>query len=145
MLLGADRLSLTIGSQRTIVRNQSTTEAACKLNLVQISAVVFVLNTKRRQVEVFSTTIVDIEKALVVKEETDPRTKLPPYYFEFLKVFDRIEAEKLLPLRGPRVDYTIKLERVDRKEPAMPWGPLYSISRDELIVLRKSLTSLLNK
>lgn len=27
----------------------------------------------------------------------------------------------------------------------MPWGPLYNISRDELLVLRKTLTELLNK
>ena len=93
----------------------------------------------------FFISIADIEKALVVRTETDPRTKLPEYYSEFLGAFDRLEAEKLLPLRGPGTDHAIKLEKVDRKEPAVPWGPLYNILRDELVVLRKTLTGLLDK
>ena len=93
----------------------------------------------------FSISIADIEKALVVRTETDPRTKLPEYYLEFLGAFDRLEAEKLPPLRGPGTDYAIKLEKVDRKEPTVPWGPLYNMLRDELVVLRKTLTGLLDK
>lgn len=82
---------------------------------------------------------------MVVRKETNPRTKLPLHYFEFLKVFDRAEAEKLPLLRDPGVNHAIELEKVDGKELAVPWEPLYSMSRDELIVLRKSLTSLLDK
>jgi hypothetical protein len=37
------------------------------------------------------------------------------------------------------------LEKVDGKEATIPWGPLYNVSRDELLVLRKTLTDLLNK
>ena len=62
----------------------------------------------------------DIKKALAVRTETDPRTKLLEHYSEFLGAFDRLEAEKLLPLRGPGTDYTIKLEKVNRKEPIIP-------------------------
>jgi len=94
---------------------------------------------------VFSVSIADIEKILVVRKETDPRTKLPEHYSEFLSIFDYLEAEKLLPLHGPGTDYAIKLEKVNRKEPTVPWGPLYNMSRDELIVLRKTLIGLLNK
>ena len=93
----------------------------------------------------FSTSIANIKKALTIRTETDPRTKLLEYYFELRGAFDRLEAEKLPPLRGPGTDYTIKLEKVDRKEPAVPWGPLYNILRDELVVLRKTLTGLLDK
>ena len=90
----------------------------------------------------FSISIADIEKVLVVRTETDPRTKLPEYYLEFLGAFGRLEAEKLLPLRGPGTDHAIKLEKVDRKEPTVPWGPLYNMLRDELVVLRKWFTKL---
>ena len=71
--------------------------------------------------------------------------KLPEYYSKFLSIFDYLEAEKLLPLSGPGTNYTIKLEKVNRKELIVPQGPLYNISRDELIVLRKTLIGLLNK
>ena len=64
--------------------------------------------------------IADIEKVLVVRTETDPRTKLLKYYSEFLGALDRLEAEKLLPLRDPGTDYTIKLEKVDKKELTVP-------------------------
>jgi len=94
---------------------------------------------------VFSISIANIEKALIVQKETNPYTKLLEYYSKFLSIFNYLEAEKLLPLHGPRTDYTIKLEKVNRKEPAVPWGPLYNMSRDELIVLRKTLIGLLNK
>jgi len=84
---------------------------------------------------VFSISIANIEKVLIVRKETNPYIKLPEYYSKFLSIFNYSEAEKLLPLRGPRTDYTIKLEKVNRKEPIVPWGPLYNMSRDELIVL----------
>ena len=93
----------------------------------------------------FSTSMANIKKVLAIRTETDPRTKLPEHYFEFLGAFDRLEAEKLPPLRGPGTDYTIKLEKVDEKEPAVPWGPLYNMLRDELVVLRKTLIGLLDK
>ena len=40
------------------------------------------------------------------------------------------------------MDHKIKLEPKDAQP---PWGPLYSMSRGELLVLRKELTSLLKK
>ncbi len=87
----------------------------------------------------------DIEKVLAVRIETDPRIKLPEYYSEFLGAFDRSEAEKLLPLYGHGTDYTIELKKVDGKEPIVPWGLLYNMSRDELVIFRKTLISLLDK
>jgi hypothetical protein len=69
---------------------------------------------------VFSISIADIKKALVVRKETNPRTKLPEYYSKFLGIFDYLEAEKLLPLRGPGTNYIIELEKVNRKEPTVP-------------------------
>ena len=146
--LSVDRLSLTIRSQKTSVWNQSG-KGPFRPNAVLVSAAAFLRNSKRKhggqRVKVFSASMADIEKALAVRTETDPRTKLPEYYSEFLGAFDRSEAEKLPPLRGPGTDHAIELEKVDGKEPTVPWGPLYNMSRDELVVLRKTLTSLLDK
>ena len=50
------------------------------------------------------------------------------------------------PLRGPEIDHRIELEKDENgKEKEPPWGPLYNMSRGELLVLRKELISLLNK
>ena len=52
----------------------------------------------------------------------------------------------LPPTRGASIDHTIKLEKEpDSKEKEVPQGPLYNILRDELLVLRKTLTELLDK
>jgi len=69
---------------------------------------------------VFSISIANIEKALIVQKETNPHIKLPEYYSKFLSIFDLLEAKKLLPLRSPGTNYTIKLEKVNRKEPIVP-------------------------
>ena len=83
----------------------------------------------------------DIEKALKTKAYTDPREKLPGHYHKFLDVFDRKESDRLLLYRGPEINYRIKLDPGTKS----PWGPLYNMSRDELLVLRKTLTDLLDK
>src|ERR1700712_2552103 len=142
---------LQIGSREVVVRPLS--EKGRSIDCAQISASAFstLVRTSgrkgRKEVEVFSASMADIEKALSKREKkaTDPRTKLPEHYHEFLDVFDYKEAEKLPPLRGRGVDHAIELETKEGKEAEVPWGPLYNMSRDELLVLRKTLTDLLDK
>ncbi|THC87386.1 hypothetical protein EYZ11_013167 [Aspergillus tanneri] len=101
---------------------------------------------KNKEIRVFAASLKDIEKALTVKKYTDPKDKLPAHYHQFLPVFSREEADKLPPLRGAGVDHKIELEKDENgntREP--PHGPLYNMSRDELLVLRKTLLELLDK
>ena len=57
----------------------------------------------------------------------------------------RVLAEQLPPHR-PGIDHKITLEKTpDGKDPEVSWGPLYGMSRGELLVLRKTLTELLEK
>lgn len=141
------RSEMEVGKTRMIVRSKKSffNIQASGVRAVQVSAAVYEhLRTKERT-QVFAASIADINKALKNKQYTDPRTKLPLQYHEFIKVFDRKEAEQLPPLRGPGTDHAIELESKDGKQPEVPWGPLYSMSRDELLVLRKTLTELLDK
>lgn len=103
-------------------------------------------NRKRRRVDVLAASFAGIEKALSVKNHSDPAEKLPWHYHQYIDVFDRMAAEKLPPLRGPNIDHAIDIEKhaSSGKEARIPWGPLYSMSRDELLVLRKSLAELLD-
>jgi hypothetical protein len=49
-------------------------------------------------------------------------------------------------VRGRGINYAIELEKDNGgREKEVPWGPLYSISRDKLLVLRKTLIGLLDK
>ena len=105
---------------------------------------------KNHQFEVFAVSLVDIDKTLRkldTKTLTDLRKLLPKHYHEFLDVFDVKVADKRLSLREPDVDMKINLVEKDEKgnPTKIPWGPLYSMFRDELLILRKTLTSLLDK
>jgi hypothetical protein len=104
------------------------------------------LIAQKRKLPVFTASLADINKALAEKKYTDPRTKLPSWIRpEFYLVFDRIDANRL-PLYREGVDHGIKLLRTPNgSEHTIPWGPLYNMSRDELLVLRKTLTDLLDK
>ena len=109
------------------------------LRYLQVSAASFCMLAKAKTkknagAQVFAASMRDIEKALSSKPKTDPLTKLPPQYHGFADVFDAREAEKLPPVRGTGIDHEIELEEVDGKKPVVPWGPLYSMSRDELLV-----------
>jgi hypothetical protein len=63
----------------------------------------------------------------------------------YVDLFVPTEGNKLLPHRGPKVDYSIELNEVDGKAPEVLYGPLYAMSRDELLVLRCTLLDLLDK
>ncbi|RAL59221.1 hypothetical protein DID88_006676 [Monilinia fructigena] len=143
-----------IASTGTLVRNQaSSLEPNGMLNIdcLPISIKAFraiTKNPRKRKIEVFAVSLKDIAKALAKtkKEKTDPRTKLPTTYWKFLKAFSPTDADKVPPLRGEGIDHKIELISENGKESTtVPWGPLYNMSYDELLVLRKTLTEYLDK
>ena len=85
----------------------------------------------------------DVEKALAKMDEkrvpTDPKVKVPKHYHNELYAFDAVEGNKLPPHR----DCDHKIEIQPGKTPG--WGPLYSMSQDELRVLKKWLETNLKK
>lgn len=90
--------------------------------------------------------LADIDKALKPKGETDHFSRLPQWVRE--EYGDLFEPSKAYPLPPPRpgIDLTIDLERQPNgREAPLPWGPLYSMSREELLVLRNTLKDLLDK
>lgn len=145
--LQGDKRQLQIGAGGPIIRSQDT-QAMDQSQISMpslISAISFTRMTKgKRKYQVFAASVADINKALKkleARSSTPDFSKLPKHYHVYRPAFDRREAEKLPPLRGPGIDHTIEIE--DGAEP--PWGPLYSMSKDELLVLRKTLSDYLDK
>ncbi|KAI1003822.1 hypothetical protein K3495_g4387 [Podosphaera aphanis] len=117
------------------------------LNVSNLSAGVFLATIRRakkptsQDTQVFSVSLADIQKALAPsKREATSLENLPQEYREFASLFKNEISDKLPPHR-PGHDHDIKLEQ--GKE--IPWGPLYGMSTDELLILRKTLTELLDK
>ena len=123
------------------------------MDIVEISSVAMQRFIKRpkhtkqypKGTEIFAATMADIQKALEPKKRADPRTTVPTHYHDFLSLFEPKEAEKLPPHRGEGIDHKIELVRQGDKDPDVPWGPLYNMTAEELVVLRKTLTDLLDK
>jgi hypothetical protein len=109
------------------------------MSICMIGAAAFSYLSKQPDHEVFAISLRDIDKALAKKTETNPSTKVPSEYHDFLSVFSRSESEKLPPHRP--YDHQIEVEPGKQHG----FGPLYGMSRDELEVLRKYLVENLKK
>ncbi len=100
---------------------------------------------KQKKIEMFLTSMINIEKVLTSQKKMNLRTILFSYYHEFLNVFDHTMTEKLSFLREEGTDYQIELKEMNEKKSKVPWDPLYNMTREKLLMLHKTLTELLNK
>ena len=73
------------------------------------------------------------------------KTIVPEQYWDILNVFDEDETNQLPPIRGKGINHEIELLEEEKKKPTVPWGPLYNMSKDKFLVLRKTLTEYLDK
>lgn len=106
------------------------------------------ISSMLKEVPVAKASLEDINKALRVKTMVTidaARNRLPRQLKEFAHLFaDSKGAEDLPPLRES-LDHAINLKKENGKSMTPPWGPLYNMPREELLVLRKTLTDLLSK
>ena len=95
---------------------------------------------KDSSIQIFSVTLRDINIALAPKKQVDPATKLPTEYHDFFDVFSKSNAN-ILPKH--RLGYDHSIELMEGKTPT--WGPLYSMSADELKVLKAYIEEMVDK
>uniref|UniRef100_A0A9Q8LHQ9 Transposon Tf2-9 polyprotein n=1 Tax=Passalora fulva TaxID=5499 RepID=A0A9Q8LHQ9_PASFU len=111
--------------------------------IFQVNAAAFTTAAKQPKAQVFAASLRDIDIALEKLDKkrtpTDPATKVPPWAHHILHVFDAKAADELPPHRPH--DHKIELE----EGAETPFGPLYSMSREELIVLKRYLEENLKK
>jgi len=116
------------------------------LDIYKISAAAFYLNTRRKDNELFSTSIYEVDREIHAckAKDTDEDwaeivAKLPDSYRPYIMDFSKAASDILPPLR--LYDHKIELE-ADR---TLGHGPLYSQSTEELVVLKKYLLENLDK
>ena len=98
-----------------------------------VSAAPITCLAQRKNHQLFVTSVKAIEKALAPWEAVDVLAKLPREYHEFATLFSWEESNKLPSHHS--YDHIIPL--LSDKEPLK--GPLYNMSRDELLILQKYL------
>jgi hypothetical protein len=107
---------------------------------------------KKEYTQVIAIFMEDINKALFKLDRRDPvsnsekvRKKLPKELKGLERCFDNDEGTAIPSHRSGR-NHAIPLEKDEqRRKRDVPWGPLYRMSREELSVLKKTLTNLLDK
>ncbi len=139
VILNADRAFLMIEFTETIIQNREAS-AESEFNYVMMSATFFTnliwkKKEKQKKIEVFSVSMINIKKALISQKKTDLRTILSDHYHEFLDVFDCTMTEKLPLIKREDIDHWIELEEIDEKESKVPWGFLYNMTKEKLLVL----------
>jgi hypothetical protein len=89
-------------------------------------------NNRYGKVEQFALSLYEINTALAKEDDKKPdiHTVVPPEYHDYLKIFEKANADKL-PRHRP-TDHTILL--TDGFKP--PFGPLYSLSHPKLEELK---------
>jgi hypothetical protein len=99
------------------------------------------VNNHYSKVEQFALSLYEINTALAKEDDKTPdiRTIVPLEYYDYLKIFEKANADKL-PLHYPS-DHTIPL--IDGFKP--PFGPLYLLSCPELEELKCWLDENLSK
>ena len=112
-----------------------------KLIICAIAASPFVRKIRRKKLKVYAITLYKINKALGVKNlpEKSLEEVIPKEYHEFLPLFSKVIAETLPPHQP--YDHKIKLQ--EGFTPA--FGPIYSLSREELQVLKEWIEKNLSK
>ncbi|KAL5594252.1 uncharacterized protein BROUX77_006207 [Berkeleyomyces rouxiae] len=139
---------------RLIVREKGWREAhagAPKASMVM--AAVFAAEIRRgrkskQKLQVFSASIQDINKALEVKARLtrEQISERLPQELKHLAPIFLDDGEGDLPPNRPGIDHAIKMKKDEQgRDKEVPWGPLYNMSRDELLVLRKTLADHLDK
>ncbi len=120
IILNVDRVFLTIEFTETVIQNkEALTED--KFNHIMMLTTFFSnliqkKEEKQKKIEMFSTSITDIEKVLTSQKKTDLRTILLSHYYKFLNVFNCTMTEKLSLLKEEDMNHQIELKEVNKKE-----------------------------
>ena len=101
-----------------------------------------------QDIRIFATSLHDINRALAPKPKLGREqiaALLPEEIRDMVKLFSDEDGTQLPPQRKD-LDHAINLKTDDQgREMTAPWGPLYGMSREELLVLRKTLSQHMEK
>jgi hypothetical protein len=113
----------------------------CAISTTSFCQIVNNTNNHYGKVEQFALSLYEINTTLAKEDDKKPdiHTIVPPEYHDYLKIFEKANADKL-PLHHPS-DHTIPL--TDPFKP--PFGPLYSLSHPKLEELKRWLDENLSK
>ena len=100
------------------------------------------LQASNEVVQIFNVSLADIQKVLTQKEYRDPAQYAPDWLMPVINAFNQQDT-KTLPPHKKGIDHEIKFVK-GKTNDDVPTMPLYQMSKDQLLVLRKTLIELLD-
>jgi hypothetical protein len=102
----------------------------------------FFRTVKQGKLTIFRASLYDINKAIEAKDlkEKPLQEVIPEQYHEFLPLFSKVLADRLPPHRR-NIDPEVRLNEGETPS----WGPLYKMSREELVVMKEWLEDNMTK
>src|SRR5438046_7542918 len=110
------------------------------LEICQISTEPFYMLARKQDHKIFAVIMKNIKKTLKSKTYVDPRFFISEELHDIINTFEKQHADKLAPHHE---NHDFKIELKSEKTPS--FGPLYEMSRDELMVLQQYLDEHLTK
>ena len=111
-------------------------------NIVKLNGCLFFRTVQKENLKVFKASLHDIDKVIEAKDLMDRPLEeiVPEQYHEFLPLINKVLAD-CRPPHQPGIDHEVRL-----KEGETPtWGPLYSMTRAELVTLKEWLEENMSK
>ena len=135
-----------------VVRRTQSIRTACLVSARVFNAEIKRARSNKSSISIGSVTIEDVNKALekLNKRKEKPtlrslKDQLPDELRDEAQYF-MDDDDGIVPPHRPGWDHAINVEVDDQGRPKrVPYGPLYDMSREELLVLRKTLTDYLDK
>jgi hypothetical protein len=105
-------------------------------NIVMLNGASEFCMDKKGKLTVFKASLYDINKAIEPKDfkERPLEQIVPELYYQLLPLFSTLLVDRLRP-HPSGIDHEVRLKNGETPT----WGPLYSISRTELVVLKEWL------
>jgi hypothetical protein len=131
-----------VSQVKDIFEPQIRPQTPCRGGIIMLNGLSFFRTLKKGRLAIFKTLFYDINKAIEAEDlKKCPLEKIiPKQYHEFLPLFNKVLADRLPPHR-PGIDQEVQLNHGE-----IPmWGPLYSMSRAELVVLNTLLEENISK
>ncbi len=101
------------------------------LKIREIRADLFYILIKKRDYKIFAVIIKDIKKVFKLKSYVDLQFFVLKKYYDLIDIFEKKFVNKL-PLYRDEYNFKIKFEFNEISK----FGPLYDISREELLIIR---------
>ena len=101
-------------------------------------------NKNKKIIQCFTANKAGIKKRLTLKKNINLKKKLFKKYQDFTWLFE-FKINKLFSFKKPKINYSIKLKKINDKTSQISWKSMFNMFQNELLILQNILNDYSNK